>query len=256
MGPCCASEVGIPESASEHRLFWLEDSSKVYDGRTVLQIARLAIIRHEVLAVVGPSGSGKSTLLRLLNFLEPPSSGKIYVDNFPVSEDPPITLRRRVTMVFQHPKLLRRSVSDNVAYGLKVRGDYSVKSRVAEALKNVGLADMGSVQANMLSSGEKQRVALARALAFKPEVLLLDEPTANLDPYNVQLIEKLITKQHTTHGTTIVLVTHNVFQARRLAHRCALLLDGELVEVADTETFFESPLDSRVGAFVRGEMVY
>ena len=101
-----------------------------------------------------------------------------------------------------------------------------------------------------------QRVALARALVIEPLVLLLDEPTANLDPYNVSLIEETIRALNQERGTTLVLVTHNVFQARRLATRAGLLLDGRLVEVADNEPFFTAPRDPRTAAFVRGEMVY
>jgi tungstate transport system ATP-binding protein len=100
-----------------------------------------------------------------------------------------------------------------------------------------------------------QRVALARALVVNPAVLLLDEPTANLDPYNVGLIEEIIARHNRERGTTVVLVTHNVFQAKRLAHRVGLMLGGRLVEVAETETFFNAPGDPRTAAFVRGEMV-
>ncbi|HEX9372828.1 MAG TPA: ATP-binding cassette domain-containing protein, partial [Roseiflexaceae bacterium] len=104
--------------------------------------------------------------------------------------------------------------------------------------------------------GEMQRVALARAMVLAPRVLLLDEPTANLDPYNVQLIERIIATLHQQHATTTVLVTHNIFQARRLAQRVALLLSGRIAEVADVASFFEAPRDARTAAFVRGEMVY
>lgn len=237
-------------------LFGLEDVRKTYNGRTVLSIAELTILRGEVLAIVGPSGAGKSTLLRLLNFLEPPSSGQISFYGNPVSRDPPLALLRSVTTVFQHPQFLSRSVADNVAYGLRVRGYSSVKGRVAEVLNQVGLSEMATVQARKLSGGERQRVAMARALALRPDVLLLDEPTANLDPYNVGLIEELIVDYQKTRNTTIVLVSHNIFQARRLADRCALLLEGRLIEVAERDTFFETPGDPRVSAFVRGEMVY
>lgn len=99
-------------------------------------------------------------------------------------------------------------------------------------------------------------MALARAIVIEPQVLLLDEPTANLDPYNVGLIEEIVQRLNAEHGTTIVLVTHNVFQARRLAHRVGLLLEGRLVELAETPAFFEAPRDARTSAFVHGEMVY
>ena len=125
-----------------------------------------------------------------------------------------------------------------------------------EALERVGLADFAEVSVRTLSGGEGQRVALARAMVIEPEVLLLDEPTANLDPYNAALIERIVGDYNRERGTTIVLVTHNVFQARRLAHRAALLLEGRIVEVGETHRFFESPQDPRTSAFVRGEMIY
>jgi tungstate transport system ATP-binding protein len=160
--------------------------------------------------------------------------------------------------VFQHPILLNRSVAANIAYGLQIRKtDRKTTHRVVEAmLAQVGLSQLSQASARALSGGEAQRVALARALALQPSVLLLDEPTANLDPYNVKLIEQLMTRANQEQGLTIVLVTHNIFQARRLAHRTALLLEGRLVEVADTPAFFDSPADPRTAAFVRGEMVY
>ena len=236
-------------------LYRMKALRKDYDGRTVLHIGTLTINRGEILAVVGPSGSGKSTLLRLLNFLEPASAGELYFDGRVAPADPPLATRRRVTTVFQRPQLLSRSVSANVAFGLRLRGGAADNGRVRQTLERVGMTALAENTTRTLSGGERQRVALARALVLQPEVLLLDEPTANLDPYNVNLIESLIGEQHRLHNATIVLVTHNVFQARRLAQRCALLLDGELVEVAPTETFFEAPTDARVAAFVGGQMV-
>jgi tungstate transport system ATP-binding protein len=118
------------------------------------------------------------------------------------------------------------------------------------------LQSLARASAVKLSGGEMQRVALARALVIEPRVLLLDEPTANLDPYNVALIEEIARAQNRARGTTIVLVTHNVFQAKRLAHRVGLMLGGRIVEVNDTRAFFDAPRDPRTAAFVRGEMVY
>jgi tungstate transport system ATP-binding protein len=171
---------------------------------------------------------------------------------------PPLELRRRVTTVFQQPVLLNRSVAANVAYGLKLRGKNGVRAKQAvnKALKQVGLLEFADVSAKTLSGGEAQRVALARALVIEPDVLLLDEPTANLDPYNIRMIEEIVAEVNHTQGTTVVLVTHNIFQAKRLADRTALILDGKIVEVADTHSFFESPRDPRTTAFVRGDMVY
>ncbi len=244
-------------------VYHLQDVTKHYPTRSgqercVLQVADLRIYRGEILALVGPSGAGKSTLLRLLNFLEPPSQGTIHFLGQPFSREQamPLALRRRVTTVFQRPVLLSRSVGENVGYGLRLRGERNVQERIQAALAQVGLSELADQPARQLSGGEAQRAALARAMILEPDVLLLDEPTANLDPYNVGLIEEAVRRTNQEQGATMVLVTHNIFQARRLAHRVALLLDGRIVEVADVADFFEHPRDPRTAAFVRGEMIY
>lgn len=238
-------------------LYSLRNVRKRYDGRAVLQVDTLDIYRGEVLAVVGPSGAGKSTLLRLLNFLEFPDSGSLtYCDQNIQAGAVPLALRREVTTVFQRPALLSTSVWRNVLYGLRLRGERDGRANVQAVLDRLGLASLAHVPARTLSGGEAQRVALARALVLAPTVLLLDEPTANLDPYNVSLIEEVVTELNQTQACTVVLVTHNVFQARRLAQRIVLLLNGSIVEVAPAKIFFEAPRDPRTAAFVNGEMVY
>jgi tungstate transport system ATP-binding protein len=241
-----------------HFVYRLHNVSKTYQNRCVLTVDHLKIRRGEIFSVVGPSGAGKSTLLRLLNFLEPPTTGRIrFLDvEFSGKQQMPLRLRRRVTTVFQRPILLNRSVQANVRYGLKLRSDDGVAEKVEQALEKVGLADLARQRARTLSGGEGQRTALARAIVLEPDVLLLDEPTANLDPYNVGLIEEIVQDLNCERGTTLVLVTHNVFQAKRLADRVTLMLDGSIVEVADVERFFENPEDPRTAAFVRGDMVY
>ncbi len=239
-------------------LYHLDGVHMAYGGRTVLADLALDVHQGEILALVGPSGAGKSTLLRLLNFLEAPTAGSIVYRGarFGGDHTPPLALQREVTTVFQRPILLNRRVDANVAYGLRLRGRGDVAARVKSALEEVGLAALATQKARTLSGGEAQRVALARALVIEPRVLLLDEPTANLDPYNVGLIEEIVRRLNATHGTTVVLVTHNVFQAHRLAHRVGLLLDARLIELAEAQAFFEAPNDPRTRAFVRGEMVY
>ncbi len=236
-------------------IYFLENLKKVYGDRVVLDIDALQINAGEILGLVGPSGAGKSTLLRVLNFLEAPSSGTLMYGDQSINGNVPIETRRRVTTVFQRPVLLRETVRANIGYGLGLRGK-SVDGSVDAMLDRVGLKSLAKAWAHKLSGGEMQRVALARALVIDPQVLLLDEPTANLDPYNVGLIEEIVREHNRARGTTIVLVTHNVFQAKRLAHRVGLMLGGRLVEVKSTVEFFDSPSDPRTAAFVRGEMVY
>jgi|WetSurMetagenome_2_1015567.scaffolds.fasta_scaffold150050_2 tungstate transport system ATP-binding protein len=226
-----------------------------YGPRLVLDLERLDVRRGETLAIVGPSGSGKSTLLRLLQFLERPTSGTIWFEGHPIDREPPLAVRRRVTTVFQRPLVLNRSVRSNLAFGLRVRGVEAPESETNELLNALGLVPLAGAHARTLSGGEVQRVALARAVAFNPDVLLLDEPTANLDPRNVRLVEDLV-RSRQERGVTMVLATHQVFQARRLAHRAALLLDGRLVEIAPTADLFDRPSDPRTREFLSGRMVY
>jgi len=238
-------------------IYELSRVTRLYGNRRVVNIEALEIHPGEILAVVGPSGAGKSTLLRLLNFLEAPDGGTVRfhqqaMDYFHI----PLPIKRSVTTVFQNPALLSASVTANLHFGLRLRGLRDGYKAVAQILDQLGLTHLKNAPAQTLSGGEAQRVALARALVLNPEVLLLDEPTANLDPYNVELIESVIQDLNKAHQVTMVLVTHNVFQARRLADRVALMLNGEIIEIADTQTFFENPQDGRTRAFTRGEMVW
>jgi tungstate transport system ATP-binding protein len=236
-------------------IYQIDELQKEYNGRMVVDIEQLDIRQGEVLALVGPSGSGKSTFLRLLNFLELPTAGRIVYRGQPLEGAVPLAMRRQVTTVFQRPVLLKASVQDNVIYGMGLRA-WRTDGRVTDMISRVGLTPLLKAPAHKLSGGEMQRVALARALVIEPAVLLLDEPTANLDPYNVGLIEDIVRQHNRERGTTIVLVTHNVFQARRMADRVGLMLGGRIVEVGETRQFFESPTDPRTAAFVRGDMVY
>lgn len=243
---------------SVNPIFRLDDVSVTYGGRTVLNVPELEIFPGEIFALIGPSGAGKSTLLRLLNFLEPPARGKVIYQDTPFSStaEIPLDLRRQVTTVFQRPILLDRSVWDNVVYGLRLRGERDGCQATGKALDLVSLGHLAHQRARTLSGGEAQRVALARALVIEPAVLLLDEPTANLDPANVGLIEEIVNRLNQESHTTVVLVTHNVFQAHRLAHRVAFLLEGRVIESGTVEDIFDCPDDPRTRAFVRGEMVY
>ena len=235
----------------------LEAIRHSYGGHFTLDIPSLAIWPGEVFAVVGPSGAGKSTLLRLLNFLEKPQQGRVYFhEKAYTASNLPIELRRRMAAVFQQPLLLNASVWRNVSYGLRVRGSRNGRDAIQQALDEVRLTHLAKHPANRLSGGEAQRVSLARALVLNPEVLFLDEPTANLDPGNVRIIEDIIRQANQDRGATVVLVTHNIWQARRLAHRVALLFDGEIIETAAVDDFFQHPQDPRTQAFLTGDLIY
>jgi tungstate transport system ATP-binding protein len=237
-------------------IYHLRDIQHYYGSRRVLDVAELTIHPGEIFGLVGPSGAGKSTLLRLLNFLEPPSRGDLSFAGEVVTSALPLAQKRRVVAVFQKPGLLNRTVAANITFGLKLRGRTIPPSLLNTWLERLGLSPLAHQAAHKLSAGEAQRVALARALVLEPVVLLLDEPTANLDPYNVGLMETIVREEQERTGMTVVLVTHNVFQARRLAHRVGLMLEGRMVEVAEKEDFFTRPQTSVAAAFVRGELVY
>jgi tungstate transport system ATP-binding protein len=240
-------------------IYTLSGVQHCYGERTVLRIDSLSIDNGERLCIIGPSGAGKSTLLRLLALLEAPSRGTVcvHINGQDVSQaNATIDDRRLISMAFQHPILLTRSVRDNVAYGLRARGWKNVDERVETILERVGMMKLADAPAQSLSGGEIQRTALARMLALEPRVILLDEPTANLDPYNVRIIETLLREQIEQFKATVVMATHNMFQAKRLASRVALLMDGELIEIAPVEQFFDSPQDQRTAAYVSGDLIY
>ncbi|MGH2626355.1 MAG: ATP-binding cassette domain-containing protein [Anaerolineales bacterium] len=225
-----------------------------YDGRRVVSVAALSLFPGELVAVLGPNGAGKSTLLRLLNFLEPLSGGEVLWRGKAVEWPAPLALRRQITTVFQDPLLLNTSVRENLAYGLRLRRSFD-RRRVEAALERFELRDLAEEPARRLSGGEAQRVALARALLLEPELLLLDEPTANLDPYSASRLEAIIRDVRAERSTAIVLVSHDLFQAQRLADRVGLLLRGRLVEFAERDAFFSRPADPRTAAFLQGEFV-
>lgn len=235
-------------------IYHLTNIEQQYEQRRVLTIDELTIKRGEILALVGPSGAGKSTLLRLLNFLEAPTQGQIIFNDSPTP--PTLAQRRQITTVFQRPLLLQRSVRANLRYGVALRGGKVATEMEARWLERLGLTAVADQLATSLSAGEAQRVALARALLIQPDVLLLDEPTANLDPMNVGLIESIIREAHADLGMTVVIVTHNIFQARRLAQRTALLFNGELIEIGETEQMFVAPQKAETAAFLRGDIAY
>ncbi len=242
-------------------LFELEDVIKKYDKVPVLHVKNLKLEENEIYAIMGPNGSGKSTLLKLLNLLDEPSHGKIIfqgMDTGKAGDSVRLRLRRQMCMVFQHTYMFNTSVYNNVSYGLRLRGikGPELQSRVKEALSFVGMSDFGKRNALKLSGGETQRVALARAVAIRPRILLLDEPTANLDPDSVALIERLVQRIHETIHTTVLIVTHNLFQAKRLADEAIFLYEGNLIEKSPVPQIFTEPQSEVTRRFVSGTMVY
>jgi tungstate transport system ATP-binding protein len=243
---------------NEAPLFQLRNTRKQYGDAVVVDVEALDVQRGEALCLLGPTGAGKSTLLRLLAGVESPTTGKVlYRGRHYRAAAMPIAERRRITMVFQRPLLLTGTVRTNVEYGLRLRDRKTRRSsKVEHLLDRLGLARLAEQSAATLSGGQTHLVALARALILEPDVLLLDEPTANLDPAHVALVEQVIQENFSQERLSIVWATHNLFQAKRVADRIVLMLDGRLVEVADTEAFFNRPTDPRTKDFVEGKMIY
>jgi len=235
------------------------DLSLRYGERDVLKNINLRVDKGEVLALIGPTGAGKTSVLRLLDLLDMPTSGKIYFDGIDTAESARVRLeaRRRMALVLQKPIVFNASVYDNIAFGLKWRGvaRNSLRGRVNQILEMTDLYAERDRNARTLSGGEVQRVAIARAVAIEPEVLLMDEPTANLDPNSSSRIEKLITEIIHRFHTTIIMATHDMSQGQRLANRIAVLIDGEILQTGGSTEIFTYPRNREVAEFVGVENI-
>jgi len=230
-----------------------------YRERYVLKNVNLNINQGEVFALIGPTGSGKTTLLKLLDLLEIPASGRIYFDGVDVTHSggPRLEARRRMSFVLQKPIVFNMSVYDNVACGLRWRHEPKdiVRQRIESALELVAIAEYKNRNARSLSGGETQRVAIARALATKPEVLFLDEPTANLDPVATSKIEEVLAHIIKEQKTTVVMATHDMSQGQRLARRIGVMMNGEILQVGSPSNIFSSPKSREVAEFVGVENI-
>ena len=217
---------------------------------TILDRLTLTLSSGSPTLVIGPNGAGKSTLLRLCMGLAVPTEGRI---TWGGRADAKPTRR---AFVFQRPVMLRRTVSANVAYGLTHAGYPRAKlaARTAELLERVGLSDLAMRPARRLSGGEQQRLALARALARDPELLLLDEPTASLDPAATRGVEEIV-RDTAQSGIKIVMASHDMGQVRRLAGDVVFMVRGNVREQTPAEDFLKNPSTSEAAAFVRGDLV-
>lgn len=215
-------------------LLQIEKVKKRYNDRVVLDIDTSTFEKGQVYAVVGPNGSGKTTLINILSLLDKPDEGKILFKGKDIWQNPKqniLNSRRKMTLVHQKPFLFQTTVFNNIAYGLKIRGIpvHQNEEKIHKALAMVGLSGFEKRNALQLSGGEAQRVVIARALAIEPEVLFLDEPTANIDLRHIDVIERIIKKINQEMKTTVIFNTHDLSQAYRLADGMVSLLDGKIV---------------------------
>jgi tungstate transport system ATP-binding protein len=205
--------------------------SKAYNGQAILRDCSFAFEPGRTYALLGPNGSGKSTFFRIAALLEPPDAGAIrYVENGVVLPTD-LHLRRRITLLLPRIGVFNATVFNNVAYGLKIRGcpSQEIEARVDGVLATVGLTHKRRQNGLDLSSGETKRLGIARSMVIDPEVFFLDEPTANIDPKNTEIIEQIILKMKTAPKSTIILVTHDPAQAGRLADRVLVMEHGKIV---------------------------
>ncbi len=230
----------------------LEGVRKQFDEKIVLDGVVGRIERGEIFAVIGPSGSGKSTLLRLIDLLDTPTGGAIRVNGADIHAGKSLAIQRMMGMVFQKPAVFNTTVAENIAVGLRFRGarEAAIREKVEEALEMVDLSGYGDRRARTLSGGEMQRVALARAMVIEPEILLMDEPTANLDPVSVATIEDLVVRINRDLGTTVLISTHDMYQGQRLAHRLGVLMNGVFAQVGTPREVFTLPASREVARFV------
>ena len=230
-----------------------------YGEHDILTNINLRVERGEVFALIGPTGAGKTTLLRLIDLIDVPTSGKILFNGTDATELAGVRfeIRRRMALVFQKPIVFNMSVYDNIAYGLRWRGmgKSNILKRVASTLELVNLSAYKDRNARTLSGGEAQRVAIARAIAIEPEVLLLDEPTANLDPISASRIEELITNIIKRYVTTVLMTTHDMSQGQRLADRMGVLMNGKILQTGSSNEIFTSPRNRAVAEFVGAENI-
>jgi tungstate transport system ATP-binding protein len=231
-----------------------------FGKKEVLKDVSFSIKESEIFTLIGPSGAGKTTILRLIDLLERPTSGKILIDGTNVTklrDRAKIQVRRKMSLVFQKPSPLRGSVYDNIALGLQFRNVNAGETsrRVSESMELVGLEGYEERKATTLSGGEMQRVAIARAITTKPDVLLLDEPTANLDPVSTEKIEGLITDLKKQFGITVILSTHDMIQGQRLADRIAVVIDGRIGQIGISKQIFYQPMNRAVAEMVGVENI-
>lgn len=246
--------------------------SKRFGPREVLRGIDLGAPFQSITVILGTNGAGKTTLLRILGLLESADEGMVSYDGIipgaatithtasgtnPDRDQNALLLRRQMMLTFQHPTVFNDSVLGNVTYGLLLRGvgRAEAEERSMAALHEVGIAERAHQHASSLSGGEAARLSTARALAMQPRLLLLDEPSASLDPYGTKLLEDLLLHMRDVLGMTIILVTQDIFEARRIADQVAFLHEGRIIEQAPREDFFSNPRDDRTRRFVDGELL-
>lgn len=234
----------------------IEKLKKIYGERTVLDIDKLTIETGTFCGVIGPNGAGKSTLLNIIAGLEKQTEGRV-IYNTGTDRLIEGMQYKDMTMVFQSPYMISTTTEKNISYPLKLRGwsEKEIAKRVDELTEELGLTSLRKQKAYTLSAGETQKTALARALSFRPKLLLLDEPTANIDPSTTGEIERILKKINEDEGTTIIMITHNIAQAKRLCRQIVFMHNGKVVETGDSASILKNPEKQLTQSFINGELI-
>lgn len=232
----------------------LEDIEKDYRTIKALDSVTFNAEGGKIIVLIGVNGAGKTTLLRIIAGLENPDKGNIFFNGKSLTAK---ELRQIATLVFQRTAMFSISVYDNLAYGLKIKGkkDNEIKEKITQVLSAVGLRNFEKRKAKKLSGGEQQRIALARAFLLEPTILLLDEPTANLDPNSATIMERAIMDRR-KKDSIIIIATHNLSQAKRLGNEIVHIYNGKIIERATPEEFFENPQKEITRKFINGELEF
>jgi len=229
----------------------LKKISHCYNKQWVLKEISFQFKPGLIYGIIGPNGAGKSTLLRILTGIERAKEGQVFWDGQELAAS-----IKEMTCMWQKPYLFQRKVKDNLLYGLKVRGWSKDKreERLLYILKKFHLEEYALRDAVSLSGGEGARVALARAVAPQPRLLVLDEPAANLDPFHTAYLESALREISREEGITVIMVTHDLFQAKRVADQTLFLAEGILEEYGRTEDLFTRPSSEKTRKFISGEL--
>jgi tungstate transport system ATP-binding protein len=230
----------------------IENIRKAYHNAKALDSVSFKFDGGKIFLLIGSNGAGKTSLLRIIAGLEKPDQGNILFNGGVISD---AEIRKISTLVFQRTAMFSRSVYDNLAFGLRIRGipETEIQRKIADALNAAGLKNFEKRKGKKTSGGEQQRISLARAMLLNPKILLLDEPTANLDPNSSRIIERAIASRKDSE-TIIIMATHNLGQAKRLADIVVHMNEGKIVEAAPTKELFDNPQNEFTRKFVHGEL--
>lgn len=230
----------------------LHNIVKRFESKLALDIDHLEISEGKVTGIIGPNGSGKSTLMKIISGLDKKYQGTMLIRGQTINQD----ILRNMTLVFQRPYLINTTVYNNIEYPLRLRGksESEIKEKVESMIELLQLKDIVLQNARTLSGGEMQKVALARAIVFEPKLLLLDEPTSNIDPHTMQLMENAIKHANLSFGTTVVLVTHNIRQLQRLCSSVTYMYEGKVMEYGPVKSVLGRINEDFVGDFMEQEL--